>query len=242
MQQLNTVKRRAAPKALINAVDSCIIPVAKYGAEVWWPGLSRPTTKETVRPATSFHCDLINKVIIKALRIALPVSRTTLNVVLPREGGIPPTRIPLERYRIRLAARLNSLHGRHPLLTRKSVCPNVNNLKFKRKPRLSKKPEIQMSCVQRSHRQLPQSESLACSLKDMELYNGEEIYACFDNQAAVMTLTSGNSTSSILTKIFHCLVKSINAEFNECWVTLKLVATMKQKQKLGLLLETYLRD
>ncbi|KAI0991080.1 hypothetical protein K3495_g17107, partial [Podosphaera aphanis] len=43
MRQLNTVKRGAAPKALIVAVDSCVIPVATYGTKVWWPGLSRPT-------------------------------------------------------------------------------------------------------------------------------------------------------------------------------------------------------
>lgn len=56
MRRLNSVKRGAAPKALISAVDSCVIPVATYGAEVWWPGLSRPSVSGAVRPPTSFHC------------------------------------------------------------------------------------------------------------------------------------------------------------------------------------------
>lgn len=85
--------------------------------------------------------------------------RTTPNVVLHREGGIPPACILLEGYRLRLAARLNSLDDRHPLRTRASVCPNVGTLKYKSKPRLSKKPEVQMSRIQRAFRQLPKSEA-----------------------------------------------------------------------------------
>lgn len=34
MRRLSSVKRGASPKALITAVDACIIPVATYGAEV----------------------------------------------------------------------------------------------------------------------------------------------------------------------------------------------------------------
>ncbi len=84
---------------------------------------------------------------------------TTPNVVLHREGGVPPAHILLEGYRLRLTARLNSLDDRHPLRIRASVCPNVGTLKFKRKPRLSKKPEAQMSRVQHAYRQLPRAEA-----------------------------------------------------------------------------------
>lgn len=300
MRRLNSVKRGAAPIALITAVNSCIVPVATFGAEVWWPGLARPSAYKTVTPPTSYHCGLIDKVIHMAIRAALPVWRTTPNVVLHREGGIPPARIMLEGYRLRLAARINSLDDRHPLRYRASMCPNVGTLKYKSKPRLSKKPEIQMSRVQRALRQLPHSEAAEplptpvyysppgikedglldhhnlmstinaidiCAYSDGssegpgrsswgyvlqrggatfqkghgtlhggEVYdaeifgatmalrvalsarrNNEKIYILLDNQAAVMALQTGKSSSSIrLTKLFHNLAKTSNAEFR--WV------------------------
>lgn len=159
MRRLNSVQRGAAPKALITAVDACIVPVATYGAEVWWPGLSRPSATGTITPPTSFHCGLIDKVLYMALRAALPVWRTTPNVVLHREGGIPPARILLEGYRLRLTARLNTLDDRHPLRLRASVCPNVGTVKYKSKPRFSKRPEIQISRLQRAFQLLPQGEA-----------------------------------------------------------------------------------
>lgn len=93
------------------------------------------------------------------LRAALPMWRTTPYVVLHRDGGTPPARILLEGYRLRLSARLKFLDDRHPLRSRASVCSNVGTLKFKTKSRLSKKPEIQMSQVQRAFQQLPQTEA-----------------------------------------------------------------------------------
>ncbi|POS87841.1 hypothetical protein EPUL_001568 [Erysiphe pulchra] len=42
MRRLNSVSRGAAPKALIMAMNACVIPIATYRSEVWWPGLFRP--------------------------------------------------------------------------------------------------------------------------------------------------------------------------------------------------------
>ncbi|KAI1004666.1 hypothetical protein K3495_g3552 [Podosphaera aphanis] len=53
MRRLNSVKCGAAPGPLVTAVNACIVPVATFGAEVWWPGLTRETTRGTVTPATS---------------------------------------------------------------------------------------------------------------------------------------------------------------------------------------------
>ncbi|POS85013.1 hypothetical protein EPUL_002447 [Erysiphe pulchra] len=131
----------------ITAVDSCVAPVATFGAEVWWPGLSRPKANGIVKPPTSFHCGLIDKVLHIALRAALLVWRTTQNVVLHKEG---------EGYRLRFSTRLNSLNDRHPLRTRTNVCSNVGSLKHKSKPRILKRPECQ---VQRALRKLPKSEA-----------------------------------------------------------------------------------
>lgn len=133
--------------------------VETYGTEVWWQGLSRPTATGAVRSPTSFNCDLINKVIIKSLRAALPEWRKAQNVVLHREGGVSPAHIPLGGYRLQLVARLNYLDDRHPLRIRASIYPDVGTLKFKREPRLSKKPEARISRVQRAYRRLPRAEA-----------------------------------------------------------------------------------
>lgn len=158
IRRLNSVKRGAAPGPLVRAVDSCILSVAMYGSEVWWPGLTRPTTRGIITPQTSHLCELIDRVIRKALRAALPVWKTTPNAVIHREGGIPPARIVLESNRIRLAARIKSLDNRHPLRSRASICPNIGTLKYKAHARMSVRPEIQMTRVQRTYRQLPQAE------------------------------------------------------------------------------------
>ncbi|KAI0999187.1 hypothetical protein K3495_g9007 [Podosphaera aphanis] len=158
MRRLNSVKRGTAPGPLVTAVNACIVPVATFGAEVWWPGLTRETTRGTVTPATSHFCDLIDKTVHLAIKSALPVWRTTLNVVLHREAGIPSTRIILEGVRLRFSARLNSLDNRHPLRTRASLCPNVGTLKYKRRAGVTKYPGSLMSRVQRAYRQLPSAE------------------------------------------------------------------------------------
>lgn len=90
LRRLNQVKRGAGPRALITVVEACVVSVATYGADVWWPGMTRPTRKGTSIPQTTHLCGLIDKVIRLALRAALPVWKTTPDVVLHREGGIPP--------------------------------------------------------------------------------------------------------------------------------------------------------
>ena len=128
LRRLNSVSRGAAPRMLVTAVDMCVVPVATFGADVWWPGLTRPTANGLSTPQATSMCNLIDKAILCALRGALPVWKTTPNAVLHREGGIPPARILLEANRLRLAARLSSLDDRHPLRSRAMVCPNVGTL------------------------------------------------------------------------------------------------------------------
>lgn len=159
MRRFNSTYRGAAPDALIRAVDLCIIPVATYGSEVWWPGLKRPTQRGVSTSQTTGLCSMIDKVISTGLRAALPVMRTTPTVVLQREGGIPPARIILEGNRLRLSARLKSLDSGHPLRRRAAVCPNIGTRKYKKNDRQSARPEIQMSRIQRAYQQLPEAES-----------------------------------------------------------------------------------
>ncbi|KAI1006775.1 hypothetical protein K3495_g1438 [Podosphaera aphanis] len=73
MRRLNPVLRGAAPSPLVAAVSSCVVPVATFGADVWWPGLTRPTARGNVTPTTTHLCSLIEKSVHLALRAALPV-------------------------------------------------------------------------------------------------------------------------------------------------------------------------
>ncbi|VDB93184.1 Bgt-60027 [Blumeria graminis f. sp. tritici] len=115
MRRLNSAYRGAAPAALVRTVDTCVVPVATVGADVWWPGLKRPTKRGIITLRTSIFCKMIDKAILTGLRAALPVTRTTPNLALHREGGIPTRNIILEGNRLRLSARLHSLDNRHPL-------------------------------------------------------------------------------------------------------------------------------
>ena len=159
IRRLNSVRRGAAPSALVTVVDMCVVPVATFGADVWWPGRTRPTANGTSAPHATFLCNLIDKAVLLALRAALPVWKTTPNAVIHREGGIPPARILLEANRLRVAARLNSLDDRHPLRSRATICPNMGTLKYKKTRKFSKRPEIQMSRLQRAYQQLPPAEA-----------------------------------------------------------------------------------
>ncbi|KAI0995064.1 hypothetical protein K3495_g13118 [Podosphaera aphanis] len=60
MRKLSPVSRGAAPGPLVAAVNSCVAPVATFAAEVWWPGLKRPTKREDVTPPTVYLCNLID--------------------------------------------------------------------------------------------------------------------------------------------------------------------------------------
>lgn len=129
MRRINSVMRGTTPNALITAVESCVIPVATFGARVWWPGMTRPAASRNIVPPTSHMCGLIDKAQHITLRATLPGWRTTPNVVLHREGGIPPARILLEGFRLRLVARLNPLDDRHLLRIRAYEFPKVGTLK-----------------------------------------------------------------------------------------------------------------
>lgn len=159
LRRLNSFKFGAAPRALITETDLCIVLVATFGAEVWWPGMSRPSREGNTAPQTTHLCNLIDKVIHQVLRAALPVWKSMPNAVIHREGGIPSARILVEGNRLRLAARLNSLYDCHPLRSRVSTCPNIGTFKYKSKKRFSKRPEIQMSRVKQAFQQLPPAEA-----------------------------------------------------------------------------------
>lgn len=77
-----------------------VVLVATYGTDIWWPGFTLFIAKEALSPQTTRLCDFIDKAVILALRAVILVWRTTLNIVLGREGGITPVIILLEGDRL----------------------------------------------------------------------------------------------------------------------------------------------
>lgn len=78
MQRLNFVRRGAAPEILVRVMDTVVIPITKYGSEVWRPGLKRPTIEGMVTSQDSIALsDILDKITLTGLRAALPVLRTT---------------------------------------------------------------------------------------------------------------------------------------------------------------------
>lgn len=159
MRRFNYTFRGAALGALIRAIKSCVVSIATFGAEVWWPGLTRPTRTGIATPATASLCTMIDKAILIGLRSPLPVLRTTLNAVLHREGEIPPAKIILEGNWIRFSARIKTLDDRHPLRSRAAMCPNVGTRKYKKNPRGFDHVDRQRTRAQRTYRQLPDAEA-----------------------------------------------------------------------------------
>lgn len=125
LRRLNSVNRGAAPSPLVIAINAYILLIATYRGDLLWPGMIRLSRRGISTTRTTHLCNLIDKAVHLALRAALPVWRTTPNVVLHSETDIPPARILFEENRLRLAARLNSLDNRHPLRIRASTCLNL---------------------------------------------------------------------------------------------------------------------
>lgn len=103
-----------------------------------------------VIPQTIHFSNITDKMLNIELRAAIPLCENTPNAVLHRVGGIPLARIFLERDCLRLAAGLNSLGNTHALRGRGTRWPSVGTLKFISRKKLSKRPDIILSSVQRA--------------------------------------------------------------------------------------------
>ena len=54
---------------MIKAVQACVLSIALYGAEAWWPGLTRITTQrdKKVGIGVGWHTDLLDSTILKVV-------------------------------------------------------------------------------------------------------------------------------------------------------------------------------
>lgn len=161
---INGAQRGAAPGPLIHAVHACVLSTALYGAEAWWPGLTRITTlrDKEVGNGVGWHISLLEKTIMKAIRVALPAWRTTPNGALHREEGIPPALIILQQKMLRSAARMRRMDAWHPLAIRAAEDPKETirrlGLRSGQRNRLFRQPERYMTRLQMSVRRVPTAE------------------------------------------------------------------------------------
>ncbi|EDO03066.1 hypothetical protein SS1G_05545 [Sclerotinia sclerotiorum 1980 UF-70] len=103
---------------LRKAVIACVLPVALYGTEVWYAGMTKPGLGQH-GPDRSMdmkaHLKLIDKVINTAARGTIPVYKTTPIVALIKEAGLPSGWVALEKAKLRFALRLQTVDFRNPL-------------------------------------------------------------------------------------------------------------------------------
>lgn len=97
--------------SLRKAVSACIIPVLTYGAEAWYPGLTKPPSNRAkernkdVSTRIQGHLEDIGRALKVAMRAILPVWRTTPSKTLYRDSGLPTAEVALETCRMRMAFR-----------------------------------------------------------------------------------------------------------------------------------------
>lgn len=117
------LKGTARPTAYTEGIvaRSCVLPVALYGAEIWWEGTrkeSRTKGGETVETKQKHLLTIIDRSLRMAARNCLPVWSTTPNAAVHREAHIPPAVVAVEQARLRLGARIRQMGGEHPVAIR----------------------------------------------------------------------------------------------------------------------------
>ncbi|KAJ6437642.1 endonuclease/exonuclease/phosphatase [Purpureocillium lavendulum] len=144
LKAMTTTNRGPLPSAVRRAVRACIEPQLLFGAEAWYPGMTRPNWSQPTREGPSGIMHLVrrmDKSLHTAVRAVLPIWKTTPLSARYREAGIPPVSQLLESCRLRFAARLRSLDKAHPLVVRtEPIRAPVINRAIKLKYQLPRKP------------------------------------------------------------------------------------------------------
>ncbi|KAI0998014.1 hypothetical protein K3495_g10177 [Podosphaera aphanis] len=100
------------------AAAACVLPIAHFAAETWWPGRTRKKGRKTVSNRVSGHLAVLDKLYSTVARPILPAYRTTPCTALLREAGIQPAELVLDTISIQPAIRTRRLDSRHPLFVR----------------------------------------------------------------------------------------------------------------------------
>lgn len=116
---LGNTLRGVSPKLSRQAAIACVLPIAHFGAQTWWPGKYRNKGNKTVCNRVGIHISNIQKVHLATARAILPVYCTTPTASLLRESGLLPAEIALDNIAQKAAIRTYRLDPRHPLRLRR---------------------------------------------------------------------------------------------------------------------------
>ncbi|KAL5614700.1 uncharacterized protein BROUX77_000537 [Berkeleyomyces rouxiae] len=126
LRSISNTQSGVPPAMARLAVIACVIPTAMYGAETYWPGLHRTSSRGNQVSTRAKHlANRIEGTLRVAMRAVLPVWKTTPSSALHREAAIAPALLLLENKRQRLAARWTSLDPAHPLVSRANASPET---------------------------------------------------------------------------------------------------------------------
>lgn len=117
LRSLSNTSRGISPQLIRQAVIACVLPIAYYGVETWWPRRSRYTTR-LVSNRVEGHISLLRKVVLAGARATLPVFRTTPSAILFHEAGLLPLDLELDWKSKSLILRYHRLDPQHPLRQR----------------------------------------------------------------------------------------------------------------------------
>ncbi|KAI1003873.1 hypothetical protein K3495_g4334 [Podosphaera aphanis] len=110
----NTISE-VPPHLSRQAVAVCVLPIAHFAAETWWPGRTRKKGRKTVSIRVGSHLAVLDKLYSTVARAILPAYRTTPWAALLREAGLQPAELTPDTISIRAAIRTRRLNSRHPL-------------------------------------------------------------------------------------------------------------------------------
>lgn len=93
---LGNTTRGIPPRLARQAIVACVLPIANFAAESWWPGKERVKGQKLISNKVGLHLKAFEKVYTTAARAILPVYRTTPISALLRESGLNPAEISLD--------------------------------------------------------------------------------------------------------------------------------------------------
>ena len=112
-------------KNLRQAAIACLLPIAYYGAETWWPDQTRSISPtRTILNLVKGNISLLQKVVHTSARAILSIYRTTTVGALYRDAGLPPPGIALDLKLRRTSLRIHHLDPRHRLRRLTNWIPN----------------------------------------------------------------------------------------------------------------------
>ncbi|KAI0998120.1 hypothetical protein K3495_g10073 [Podosphaera aphanis] len=97
LSSLRNTVRVAPPHLVRHAALACVLPIAYYGAESWWPGRFRQGARARISNRVESTLHRLEKVVFICAGAILPVYRTTPTAALLRESGIRPSEIAPRR-------------------------------------------------------------------------------------------------------------------------------------------------